>query len=126
VILVDTSVRIDHLRAPEPQLIEFLTEDAVGCHPLVIEELALGSMHDRAAFLGLLANLVALPALSHLELLTLVDKRRLWGQGLSTVDAHLLGAVALTPGARLWTRDKRLAAACRRAAIATYDETASS
>ena len=121
-ILVDTSIWIDHLHAPEPQLIELLADDAVACHPLVVEELALGSMKDRAAFLGLLANLRALPTLSHVELLTLVERRRLWGKGLSTVDVHLLGAVALTPGAKLWTRDKRLAAACGSALIHTFDE----
>lgn len=123
-ILVDTSIWIDHLHAPEPQLISLLTDDAAGCHPLVIEELALGSMKHRTAFLELLANLTTLPVLSHAELLTLVERRRLWGAGLSTVDAHLLGAVALAPGARLWTRDKRLLAACRRSGIRTYDEAA--
>ena len=121
-ILVDTSIWIDHLHEPEPHLVELLENDAVGCHPLVIEELALGSIRDRATLLGLLASLRSLPVLSHFELLTLVDKRRLWGRGLSPVDAHLLGAVALTPGALLWTRDKRLTTACQSAGIATFDE----
>lgn len=121
-ILIDTSVWIDHLHAAEPRLVQLLEDDAVCCHPLVIEELALGSMRDRATFLGLLADLRSLPVLSHLELMTLVDRRRLWGRGLSTVDAHLLGAVALTPGSQLWTRDKRLAAACADAGIASFDD----
>lgn len=121
-ILVDTSIWIDHLRAPEPRLAHLLADDAVACHPLVIEELALGSVSKREAFLKLLANLRALPVLSHVDLLTLVESRRLWGSGLSPVDAHLLGSVAVTPGALLWTRDKRLAAACRSAAITVFDE----
>lgn len=123
-ILVDTSVWIDHLHAAEPRLVELLESDAVGCHPLVIEELALGSMRDRGTILALIANLHSLPVLSHSELLTLVDERQLWGHGLSPTDAHLLGALLLTPGALLWTRDKRLAAACRSAGVAVLDETA--
>lgn len=121
-ILVDSSIWIDHLHAAEPRLIALLENDAVGCHPLVIEELALGSMRSRTTVLGLLADLRSLPMLSHSEMLTLVERRRLWGRGLSPVDVHLLGAVALTPGASMWTRDKRLDTACREAGIATFDE----
>jgi hypothetical protein len=45
--------------------------------------------------------------------MALVNGRRLWGRGLSAVDIHLLGSVMLVGGARLWTRDERLLAACR-------------
>lgn len=110
-ILVDTSLWIDHLHRPVPHLIELLAHDQVGAHPLVIEELALGSLSRRAQTLQLLANLTRFPVLSHDELLALVDAQRLWGRGLSPVDAHLLGAVRLIGAARLWTRDKRLRAA---------------
>lgn len=120
-ILVDTSVWIDHLHTAEPQLIRLLEEDEVGCHPLVIEELALGSSRQRATVLQLLAALRALPVLAHDELLALVEGRRLWGRGLSTADAHLLGAIALSGGARLWTRDKRLAAACRDVGLGLFE-----
>ncbi len=121
-ILVDTSVWIDHLRTAEPALISLLDDDAVACHPLVIEELALGSLQQREAVLRLLGSLRTLPVLSHSELLAFVDGRRLWGRGLSSVDAHLLGSALLIEGARLWTRDKRLRAACRDAGVATFDE----
>jgi predicted nucleic acid-binding protein len=36
------------------------------------------------------------------------------GSGIGFVDAHLLAAVAISPGAKLWTRDKRLAALAER------------
>lgn len=120
-ILVDTSVWIDHLHSSEPELVTRLGEDQVGSHPAVIEELALGAIKDRAQILGLLADLWAFPAVSHTELLALVDRRRLWGRGLSSVDAHLLGAVALVPGSRLWTRDQRLRAACRDLGLGSID-----
>ncbi|MGJ3508351.1 type II toxin-antitoxin system VapC family toxin [Enemella sp. A6] len=111
-ILVDTSVWIDHLHAGDPHLVDALGADEVGSHALVIEELALGSIRDRATVLQLLGNLNRFPMLSHDEFMTLTEQRTLWGRGLSTVDVHLLGAVAITPGARLWTRDKRLRQAC--------------
>lgn len=111
-ILVDTSIWIDHLHVSQPDLVARLGRDEVGTHPAVIEELALGSIKDRARVLSLLGELRSFPALAHVEVLELVDRRRLWGRGLSAVDAHLLGSVAVVPGARLWTRDKRLAAAC--------------
>jgi len=121
VILVDTSIWIDHLHVPEPHLVARLGEDDVGTHPAVIEELALGSIKHRARVLTLLGDLRSFPTLAHAEVLELVDRRHLWGRGLSAVDAHLLGSVAVVPGARLWTRDKRLAAACRETGIASID-----
>jgi predicted nucleic acid-binding protein len=113
VILVDTSIWIDHLHAPEPLLVALLRDDQAGCHRAVIEELALGSIKQRDRVLGLLESLQGFPVLTHEEVMALVDGRQLWGHGLSAVDAHLLGSVMLVGGARLWTRDKRLLQACQ-------------
>lgn len=121
-ILVDTSIWIDHLHASEPALVAFLRDDKVGCHRAVIEELALGSIRQRSRVLGLLESLQEFPALTHEEVMALVDGRQLWGRGLSAVDVHLLGSVLLVGGARLWTRDKRLLAACRDAGAAYVEE----
>ena len=112
-ILVDTSIWIDHLHRADPDLVAFLGRDEVGCHTLVIAELALGSMKQRETVLGNLARLRQFPVLTHHELMVLVENHRLWGRGLSAGDAHLLGSVKLVAGARLWTRDKRLRAAAR-------------
>jgi predicted nucleic acid-binding protein len=117
VILVDTSVWIDHLHSSEPDLVSMLGADEVGCHPYVIEELALGSLNQRTTVLELLGSLHRFPVLTHDEAMALVDGRQLWGRGLSAVDVQLLGSVALVGGARLWTRDKRLAAACREVGV---------
>lgn len=121
-ILVDTAIWIDHLHAVEPLLVELLGRDDVGCHPLVVEELALGSIKQRDVVLDLLANLYRFSVLTHDEVLHLVDRRQLWGRGLGTVDAHLLGSVSLVPGARLWTRDKRLQSAGKEIGVALLDE----
>jgi predicted nucleic acid-binding protein len=122
VILVDTSIWIDHLHASEPRLVALLGDDQVGCHPAVIEELALGSVKQRDQVLALLESLRGFPVLTHAEVMALVGGRRLWGRSLSVVDAHLLGSVALVGGARLWTRDKRLLAACRDGGVAHVGE----
>ena len=121
-ILVDTSIWIDHLHASEPWLVAFLGEDQVGCHRAVIEELALGSIKQRDRVLALLESLRGFPVLTHEEVMALIDGRQLWGRGLSAVDVHLLGSVMLTGGARLWTRDKRLLAACRDSGAAYVEE----
>jgi predicted nucleic acid-binding protein len=122
VILVDTSIWIDHFHASEPALVAFLRDDQVGSHCAVIEELALGSIKQRNQVLGLLESLRGFPVLTHEEVMALVGGRELWGRGLSAVDVHLLGAVMLVGGARLWTRDKRLLAACRDCEAAYVEE----
>jgi predicted nucleic acid-binding protein len=122
VILVDTSIWIDHFHAPEPSLVTFLRDNLVGCHRAVIEELALGSIKQRDRVLVLLENLQGFPVLTHEEVMALVNGRQLWGRGLSAADVHLLGSVMLVSGARLWTRDKRLLAACRDAGAAYVEE----
>ncbi|EAQ00079.1 hypothetical protein JNB_07909 [Janibacter sp. HTCC2649] len=121
-ILVDTSVWIDHLHATEPRLVALLESDEVGCHPLVIQELALGSIRRRDHVLGLLANLRPFPTLGHDEVLAFVEGRRLWGRGLSAADAHLVGAVTLVSGGQIWTRDKRLVAAANDVGVAVLPE----
>jgi hypothetical protein len=123
VILVDTAIWIDHLHSVEGDLVELLRTDEAGCHPQIIEELALGSIKQRDEVLDLLSNLYQFPVLTHDEVLELVDRKRLWGRGLGAVDAHLLGSVLLVRGARLWTRDRRLKAACEEAGVLSFGET---
>jgi predicted nucleic acid-binding protein len=121
-ILVDTALWIDHLHSKEARLANLLVIDEVGCHPLIIEELALGSIKDRDVMLGLLANLRQFPSADHREVLHLVDRRRLRRRGLSVVDARLMAAVALVDGGRMWTRDKRLKRACIDVGVPVVDE----
>jgi predicted nucleic acid-binding protein len=111
VILVDTSVWIDHLRIGDPQLTALLQEAQVLAHPWVIGELALGQLAGRSEVLGLLSNLSRAKVATEAEVMTLVETRHLFGLGIGYVDAHLLAATLLTTDASLWTRDKRLAGA---------------
>ena len=108
-ILVDTSIWIDHLCTGDPELSERLRDGQVLGHPWVTGELAVGHLTRRSEILGLLHNLPQATVATDDEVLTLIDKRQLYGLGIGYVDAHLLASTALTPAARLWTRDKRLA-----------------
>jgi predicted nucleic acid-binding protein len=110
VILVDTSAWVDHLRARDESLVGRLERAEVLCHPWVIGELALGNLSEREEILDLLGRLPQAILATDAEVLTLIDRHRLSGQGIGYVDAHLLASTFLTPHSRLWTRDKRLAA----------------
>jgi predicted nucleic acid-binding protein len=108
-ILVDTSVWIDHLRAGNTRLAALLERNQVVMHPMVAGELACGNLRDRDTLMGLWGSLPQLPAASHDEAMCLLARNRLWGRGMGYVDLHLLAAVSLSDAAALWTRDKRLA-----------------
>lgn len=112
-ILIDTSVWIDHLHRADPHLVALLERNDVSIHPMVIGELALGAISDRTRFLGLLAALPASIEATHQEVLGFVTERRLHGKGLSLVDAHLLASLVLSERTLLWTRDRRLTDAAR-------------
>lgn len=107
-ILVDTSVWIDHLRSGDATLERFLSTGIVLGHPWIVGELALGNLAQRQTVLSLLKALPPAGVATEVEVLGLIDRERLHGRGIGYVDAHLLAATRLTPGARLWTRDKRL------------------
>jgi len=107
-ILVDTSIWVDHLQAGDEELAFLLQGEEVLAHPFVIGEIALGHLRHREIDLATLHDLPAAPVAMDHEVLDLIDRNRLFGVGIGYVDAHLLAAVQLT-GALLWTRDRRLA-----------------
>lgn len=117
-ILVDTSIWIDHLRAADQQLVALLTRNEVLSHSFVIGEIALGSVAKRAEVLRYLNNLPASLAATHDEAMTFIDRHKLANTGLRYVDVNLLASAALTPDAALWARDKNLRAAAVRCGIA--------
>lgn len=108
-ILVDSSIWIDHLRSANAALAVALAEGRIVQHPFVTAELALGSLAQRERFIGMLGLLPAVPPVEQSALLGFVGEHRLFGTGLGMVDAHLLAAAARVDGAGLWTNDKRLA-----------------
>jgi predicted nucleic acid-binding protein len=108
VILVDTSVWVDHFRRGDVELAARLNQGEVLMHPFVLGEIALGSLRRRKPVLNDLSALPQTKVASDDEVLMFIERHRLSGTGIGWVDAHLLGAVQLTDGARLWTRDRRL------------------
>jgi predicted nucleic acid-binding protein len=110
VILVDTSVWVDHLRDADPALAAALDGGEVLMHPFVLGELACGNLRNRQEVLELLGRLPAAPTATDAEALEFIERRALMGRGIGYIDVHLLAAVTLHGTARLWTRDRRLAA----------------
>lgn len=109
-ILVDTSVWVDHLRKGAPVLVAALEQGQVLMHPFILGELACGNLKNRDEVLQLLEALPAAPVATDPEALDFIERRALVGRGIGYIDVHLLASVALAGTARLWTRDKRLAA----------------
>jgi predicted nucleic acid-binding protein len=108
-ILVDTSVRIDHFRKSGPELIAALDSGQVLIQPFVVGELACGNLNNRVELLSLLRALPPAPVATDSEALGFIDRHELMGRGIGYLDVHLLASVALAGPAWLWTRDKRLA-----------------
>ncbi len=106
-ILVDTSVWIDHLRQGDTQLAAALEAGQVSVHPFVVGELACGNLRARAEVLGLLQALPPILVATDKEVLFFMDAHSVMGRGIGYVDVHLLASARLG-GALLWTRDKRL------------------
>jgi hypothetical protein len=109
VILVDTSVWVDHLRVGDDALGGALEAGHVLTHPFVIGELACGSLRNRRQVLALLGRVPAAPVATQAEALEFLEGHALMGRGIGFVDVHLLASAALAAPARLWTRDRRLA-----------------
>jgi predicted nucleic acid-binding protein len=116
-ILVDSSVWIDHLRKSEPGLVALLEAGEVVCHPFVIGELACGHMRQRARLLDELSLLPQSPVATHSEAMLFLERHALSGRGVGWVDVHLLASAALGAETKVWSRDKRLMDAARRTGL---------
>ena len=107
-ILIDTSVWIDHFHRSSAPLSEALEREEVLTHPYVIGELACGNLKNRKEVLHLIGLLPMAPAASHDEAMMFLEQHELTGRGIGYVDVHLLAAVALGQNLVLWTSDRRL------------------
>jgi predicted nucleic acid-binding protein len=116
-ILADTAIWIDYFRSGEAHLSELLADGAVLMHPYVRGEISLVNLKDRAETLEFLDGLPAAQPAEDAEVFIMIERQALFGCGIGFVDAHLLAAARMAPPARLWTRDKRLAALADRLSI---------
>lgn len=116
-ILVDSSVWVDHFRGVDPSLVELLSQGRVVIHPFVLGELACGNLRKRALTLADFRKLPSTTVASDKDVYHLLESQRLWGEGLAWVDIHLL-ASAIISGYQLWTRDQALGLAAERLKVA--------
>ncbi len=116
-ILVDSSIWIDHFRHGDPELVKIIGDDQLLCHPFVVGELAL---RERDAVLAFLTAQREAVVATHAEVMTVIDRHSIFSMGIGYTDAHLLTSTLLDRRSSLWTRDKRLAAAARKVGAALY------
>jgi predicted nucleic acid-binding protein len=116
VILADTSIWIDHFRAADARLGELLLAHSVAVHPVIIGEIACGSIARRATVIRLLRALPCLDPRPIDEVLGLIEHRALFGRGLGWGDVSILASAA-NAGVALWTRDRPLAEAAERLGV---------
>lgn len=107
-ILVDTSVWIDHLHNSEGHVRELVNAQEVLMHPMVVGETSCGRLRNRDGVLRNLSHLPAIRECEHEEVRSMIERRGLAGRGISFIDAHLLCSVLAQSGTTLWTRDTRL------------------
>jgi predicted nucleic acid-binding protein len=109
-ILVDTSVWVNHLRDSDQHLEKLLLDGDVACHSYIIGELACCNIKNRQEIISLLQALPNSPQIEFQEYLYFIEKNKLYGKGIGFVDIHLLASAQLGR-VPFWTNDKRLKAA---------------
>ena len=122
-VLVDTNIWIDHFHKAEPELNELLAERKVLGHPFVRGELALGNLKHRELVLEFMAMLPRSAEADLEDSLLFVEKRGYNGRGVGLLDVMILASVLITPGTRLWTRDRRLAVMADECEVAFKEKT---
>lgn len=121
-ILVDTSIWIDHFRYGDAELGKIITDDLLLCHPFVVGELALGNLRERDAVIAFLAAQREATIATYTEVMTVIDRHSIFSMGIGYTDAHVLTSTLLDGRASLWTRDKRLAAAAQKIGATLYQQ----
>lgn len=106
-VIIDTSIWVDHLRKGNLHLEKLLLNAEVVCHPFIIGELACGNIKNRSEFLSLIQTLPMAPIIDPDEFLYFVEQNKLMGRGIGFVDVHLLASARLSE-IPLWTFDKKL------------------
>jgi len=109
-IFADTSVWIDHLRAEDPNIGRLVERLELAMHPFVLGELVLGSIANRADTIAFWLDLPTANVVPADDILSLVERRRLFSRGVGYTDVNLLASALLGDDLRLWTRDRRLGA----------------
>ena len=114
-ILVDTSVWVSHFKKSNEALIVLLGMDVVLGHPLVVCEIACGTPPaPRERTLSDIGLLRPANKVSSTEVMTFIEREKLYGLGCGFIDISLLASTLITSSTKLWTLDKRLAELAKR------------
>lgn len=116
-ILLDTTIWVDHLRNSDPTVVSMLQAQAIVMHSAVLGEILLGNFRDRRAVFSALKEVPRIQGATDDDVIRLLDLHQLFGSGVGFVDAHLVAACLLTGKTYLWTRDRRLEAVASRLGI---------
>lgn len=106
-VLVDTSIWIDHLCNNNDQLFELLNDGKVFCHPFIIGELACGNIKNRNEIIAALQALPQSSIIEHDEIMIFIERNQIMGKGLGYIDIAIL-ASSLVTTIPLWTFDQKL------------------
>jgi hypothetical protein len=106
-VLVDTSIWINHLQKGNVHLEKLLLDMEVACHPFIIGELACGNLKNRSEILSLLHSLPQAHSVENDEILHFIEMNKLMGSGIGLIDVHLLASARIA-SLHLWTSDKKL------------------
>ncbi len=106
-VLVDTSIWIDHLRSGNAKLTALLNDGEAAVHPFIIGELACGNLKNRKEIISLLHALPHIDKADDDEVLFFIGKHKLMGLGIGLIDCHLLASCKLG-NSTILTKDKRL------------------
>ena len=94
-ILVDTSIWVDHLPVGDRKLATLLADGRVLTHPSVIGELALGGFRQREVVLIDLSELPGAVVARDAEVLRFIDRHALFGRGVGYVPCLSAGRGAI-------------------------------
>lgn len=113
-IIVDTSIWVDHFRRPVKAIQELIAEGKIALHPYVYGELLLGGLPTKGVAATQLLKLARPPVASASEAAAFIEWADLSGTGIGYVDAHLLVSAKLFAGGTLYTKDNKLVAQAER------------
>lgn len=116
-ILVDTSIRINHFRYDDVELSKIIEDDRLLCHPFIIGGLALESPRERDAVIEFLAGQREVVIATHAEVMTVIDRYPIFRMGIGYADAHLQTSILLDRRASLSTSHRRLASAVQKVGV---------
>lgn len=110
-VLVDTSVWIEHFRVSSPKLVDLLMAGGVLSHEFILGEISLAHFNkkDREKIVDRMSALERISTSAHEDVFEFARKNKFSGKGIGWIDSHILHS-CLIHKVELWTFDKNLSA----------------